>query len=166
MTTKQTSTISWLAGILKKEPLAGSLHKLEEKHGDAIVFSYLEWRPGAGLLNPDAGPAPVLFQGAPSHDADVALDEVRLFSEKSGLHAIEDSGGTRWMQWRHETSAGADWTELQVDIVEYSVLMLDERSARRFGLAAELPDQEKPLIREYRLGGEIFTWNLLRGGSE
>jgi len=164
MTTNQTSIISWRAGILEKEPLAGSLDKLEEKHGDAILFSYLEWRPGAGLLNPDAGPAPVFLQGAPIHDADVAVDEVRLFSEESGLHAVEDSGGTRWMQWRHEASKGADWTELQVDIVEYSVLMLDERSARRFGLNVELPTQEELRIREYRLAGEIFCWNLLRGG--
>lgn len=166
MTNRQTSTISWRAGILERESLASSLHRLEELHGDAIVFSYLEWRPGAGLLNPEAGPAPVLFQGAPAHNSPVALDEMRLFSEKSGLHAIEDAGDTRWMQWRHDASPATDWTELQVDIVEYSVLMLDEPSARRFGIAAELPGREKSLIREYRLGGEIFCWNLLRGRSE
>ena len=166
MTSIKTSKIFWKADTLKGQALGESIEKLAKIHGEFISFSYVEWRPGAGILKPDSGPAPILFEGAPDRNGNVAVDEMRLFSEGSGLHAIEDAGNTRWMRWRTDGAPEADWSELEAKIVEYPVLMLDERSARRFGLDAPLPEQPELLIREYRFGGQIFCWNLMRENKQ
>lgn len=154
-------TLWWRHGTLAS-PLAGCLDQLIATLGSKPALSYLEWRPGAGLLNPLTAPPQVLIDGPPDHDPNVPLDELRLFAKTSGLHAIEDAGSTRWMQWMLGNPTGDGWEAIDVEaIAAYPILRLDKDGARRFGLSADrLPRKGKYTVREYRHNGELFCWNL------
>jgi len=160
----------WWCSDAIDQPLAEALDSLVKRLGaNHIEWSYLEWRPGSNLNN--QGRAPILTKGAPDHAPKVALDEVRLFSDSGGLHAIEDAGRTRWMQWRttafENSAAQSPWKAEQVSVEEgYQIQLLDNQAARRFGLAQNaLPLLEKMWITEYRQSGELFCWNLIAGAS-
>ena len=165
--------LQWRHGTIKNS-LAHCLTELTARISP-IQFSYLEWRPGAGFVKADTGAAPVLVTGVATHDQDIPLDELRLFGSGGGLHAINDAGLTRWMQWRvaenaredgQDAQAGdaepitSEWTPITVEKVDYPILVLDGDGARRFGLASGLPEIGDYTVEEYRRDGELFCWNL------
>jgi len=166
MSTAQTKL--WWRRNSAQQSLATEVDSLIERVGaDQITWSYLEWRPGSNLC--DDPTAPILAQGAPNHNQSIPLDEVRLFTADGGIHAIEDSGRTRWMQWQtrlpENANDNAGWISEQVHAEEWDkIFMLSNEAARRFGLnKGALPRQEKMKIIEYRRNGELFCWNLTEG---
>jgi hypothetical protein len=165
MKDQETVTISWRAGFEQNTTLVSKLAWLTGKL-PGVDFSYLEWRPGAGLLSPKAGKPPILISGPPPGNPDVSADELRLFTKDAGLHAIEDMGMLRWMQWCIGHPSGKDqqdgWQSLEAELIEYPIAMLDNAGASRFGIDHELSGKESMTVREYRIGGELFCWNLLR----
>ncbi len=165
MSTKQEVTISWRAGMEYGKALGTTLEKQKDRLGK-VLFSYLEWRPGTGLMKPDARPARILIEGPPTDPPGLAIDELRLFGENSGLHAIEDAGTTRWMQWQLGSAPNPDsagnWEEVKAEATTYPILMLDEAGASRFGIHANLPVDKTLMVVEYRVGGTLFCWDLQR----
>ena len=165
MSTKQEVTISWRAGMEYGKALGTTLEKQKDRLGK-VLFSYLEWRPGTGLMKPDTGPAPILIEGPPADQAGLPIDELRLFGENSGLHAIEDAGTTRWMQWQLGSAPSpgnaGSWEEVSAEAATYPILMLDKAGASRFGIDANLPADKTLWVVEYRVGGALFCWNLQR----
>lgn len=164
-----TVTLWWRAATEPKD-LAQALEALVdqfEKSGSEVKFSYLEPRPGSGLLGGSCGPPQVLAEGRPPTDGSLpALDEVRLFGADGGLHAIAESGETRWMQWtlRPLGQSAGEWNTEEVEVADpYPLLLLNPAdSGRRFGLArgAVVSGPTRFAAQEYRRRGELFCWNL------
>lgn len=155
----------WRAGTIQAS-LAKSLNSFlaDREDGGRILWSYLEWKPGTNLANRTF--APVLQEGEPELHGIVELDEIRLFSEAGGVHAVEDAGATRWMQWQIEQpfdlTEEANWRKEIVRTVEsYQIHMLKDEAARRFGLSKpNLPKLEQMWVDEYWLVGALFCWKL------
>lgn len=148
------------------QPLASALNDLAKKVGSSSInWAYVERRPGSNLDNQQT--TAVLIESLSNADESIALDEVRLFANDGGLHAIEDAKQTRWMQWQvgeRTPQAGQEpWShEPTVEKEGYSICMLDAEGARRFCLDHDvLPALDTLLVVEYRRGGELFCWNLL-----
>jgi len=169
MTNSKTVTIYWQAGLSENESLASKIACLVKKVDD-VTYSYLEWRPGSGLLNPEAGSAPILINGPPEDIPTVEIDELRLFGKESGLHAIEERGTTRWMHWYVNNTQSADkidgWEVVKAIMEEHPIAMLDKPGASRFGIEAALGDPQLMTIKEYRVGGSLLTWTLQRSNRE
>jgi len=169
MKIKQMTIISWRGGSEEGEALSDKLEWLTEKLSK-VSFNYMEWRPGTGLLNPEAGHAPIFAKGLPVYKKNIAIDELRLFSKDAGLHAIDDAGTTRWMQWclgeGSELKQRENWTQVKVEATENQIVMLDKVGASRFGVDAGLPDENYMIVQEYRVGGSLFCWNLKRSNSQ
>lgn len=165
------SHVLWYRCGSRPGALATLVREFTEQLGD-VQLSYVESRPGSGLLHPGHPPLPTIIFGPPVElSASVPLDELRLFATDAGLHAIEDAGITRWMQWTtaplpDASAPEADWAKIDAFLSResYPILPLDGDGARRFGIAFDrLPPNAADRqwwITEFRHHGDLFCWNL------
>lgn len=160
--------IWWRHGT-DKRALKTAINSLADQFQDTVIqLAYIEPRPGSGLVHPDIKPLPTLIDGSPGYDFEIDIDELRLFADRAGLHAIDDNAQTRWMWWRLDQPMDSkDWKQIEAEVLNpYPVLPLDREGASRFGVdPSGLPPDGNYQVHEYRLNGELFCWNLSRKSS-